>query len=135
MSNSAKETALQVLHESSIGVMATNNNGVPNSRYMTFSYIEAQLYTVAKQDSSVVQELKANPNTHILLGYEGDGLTDTFLEIEGHAVVTINDLVKQQLLEKYPAASMDDLVVLQVTPTNMRIMNKNGKNQEDVHLN
>lgn len=134
MSNTAKDTALQILNENSIGVMATNNEGRPNSRYMTFTYIDNKLYTVAKQDSAVVNELKENASTHILLGYESDGLLETFLEIEGNAVTTLHDIVKQQLLEKYPAANEGEFVVLQVTPIRMRIMNKNGKNQEEVHL-
>lgn len=134
MSNTAKETALQILNENSIGVMATNNDGIPNSRYMTFTYIENKLYTMAKQDSAVVNELKENASTHILLGYESDGLLETFLEIEGNAMTTLHDIVKQQLLEKYPVANEEELVVIQVTPTRMRIMNKNGKNQEEVHL-
>lgn len=134
MSTSAKETALQILKENEIGVMATNNSGVPNSRYMTFMYIDSMLYTVAKQDSTVVQELKVNPATHILLGYEGEGILETFIEIEGHAATTLHDIVKQQLLEKYPAAASEEFVVIQITPSRMRIMNKNGENQEEVHL-
>lgn len=130
---SAKETALQVLQGSSVGVMATNNNGTPNSRYMTFMYMESKLYTAAKQDATVVQEIAANPATHILLGYEGENVLETFLEIEGHALVTTNDVVKNQLLEKYPA-NADELVLIQVTPTKARIMNKSGEQQEDVHL-
>ena len=134
MSNSNKEIALQILNENSIGVMATNNNGIPNSRYMTFHYVESKLYTVAKEDSDVVREIKEYGGTHILLGYENDGILDTFLEIEGNAATTLNDVVKQQLLEKYSAHEHGNYVLIQVTPTRMRIMNKNGKNQEEVHL-
>lgn len=132
MSN--RDIALQILNENSIGVMATNNNGVPNSRYMTFHYVESKLYTVAKKDSVVVREIIEYGNTHILLGYESDGLFETFLEIEGNATTTIHDIVKQQLLEKYPSHAADEYVVIQITPERMRIMNKNGKNQEEVHL-
>lgn len=135
MENASKEIALQILNENNIGVMATNNGGRPNSRYMTFEYVENKLYTVAKQNSDVVNELKEIAATHILLGYESDGLFETFLEIEGNTAITFNDNVKRQLLEKYPADTDEELVVIQVTPTRMRIMNKNGKNQEEVHLN
>lgn len=131
---SATEIALQILQENSIGVMATNNNGTPNSRYMTFTFVESKLYTAAKKDSTAVTEIEANPATHILLGYEGEDVLKTFLEIEGHAVVTTNDVVKNQLLEKYPAVAAEELVVIQVTPTRARIMNKSGEQQEDVHL-
>lgn len=132
MSN--RDIALQILNENSIGVMATNNNGVPNSRYMTFHYVESKLYTVAKNDSVVVREISEYGNTHILLGYESDGLFETFLEIEGNATVTVQDRIKNQLLEKYSAHADDEYVLIQITPTRMRIMNKNGKNQEEVHL-
>lgn len=132
MSN--KEIALQILNENSIGVMATNNNGMPNSRYMTFHYVESKLYTVAKEDSDVVREITEYAGTHILLGYESNGLLETFLEIEGNAATTLNDVVKRQLLEKYSEHEDGNYVLIQVTPTRMRIMNKNGKNQEEVHL-
>ncbi|MER2119670.1 MAG: pyridoxamine 5'-phosphate oxidase family protein [Solibacillus sp.] len=134
MSKSNKEIALQILNENSIGVMATNNNGVPNSRYMTFHYVESKLYTVALEDSDVVREITEYGGTHILLGYESDGLLETFLEIEGNAATTLNDVVKQQLLEKYPEHGDGNFVLIQVTPTRMRIMNKNGKNQEEIQL-
>lgn len=131
---SATETAHQILQDRSVGVMATNHNGMPNSRYMTFMYVGSKLYTVAKTDSSVVQEIADNPATHILLGYEGEGVLDTFLEIEGHAIVATNDVVKQKLLEKYPAATAEELVVIQVTPTRARVMNKSGEQQEEAHI-
>ncbi|MGN7477495.1 pyridoxamine 5'-phosphate oxidase family protein [Solibacillus silvestris] len=134
MSNRNRDIALQILNENSIGVMATNNNGVPNSRYMTFHYVESKLYTVAKRDSAVVREIAEYGSTHILLGYESDGIFETFLEIEGNATTTLHDVVKQQLLEKYPAHADEDFVVIQITPLRMRIMNKDGKNQEEVHL-
>ena len=134
MSKSNKEIALQILNENSIGVMATNNNGVPNSRYMTFHYVESKLYTVALEDSDVVREITEYGGTHILLGYESDGLLETFLEIEGNAATTLNDVVKQQLLEKYPEHADGNFVLIQVTLTRMRIMNKNGKNQEEIQL-
>ncbi|MGE7983516.1 pyridoxamine 5'-phosphate oxidase family protein [Solibacillus sp. NPDC093137] len=134
MSKSNKEIALQILNENSIGVMATNNNGVPNSRYMTFDYVQSKLYTVALEDSEVVREITEYGGTHILLGYESDGLLETFLEIEGNAATTLNDAVKQQLLEKYPEHADGNFVLIQVTPTRMRIMNKNGKNQEEIQL-
>lgn len=129
----ATETALQILQGSSVGVMATNNNGTPNSRYMTFLYVESKLYTAAKHDSAVVKEIEANAATHILLGYEGENVLETFLEIEGHAIVAMNDIVKNQLLEKYPG-NADELVVIQVTPTRARVMNKSGEQQEEVHF-
>ena len=134
MSKSNKEIALQILNENSIGVMATNNNGVPNSRYMTFDYVQSKLYTVALEDSEVVREITEYGGTHILLGYESDGILETFLEIEGNAATTLNDVVKQQLLEKYPDHADGKFVLIQVTPTRMRIMNKNGKNQEEIQL-
>ncbi|WP_339172943.1 pyridoxamine 5'-phosphate oxidase family protein [Solibacillus sp. FSL R5-0691] len=134
MSKSNKEIALQILNENSIGVMATNNNGVPNSRYMTFDYVESKLYTVALEDSDVVREITEFGGTHILLGYEGEGMLETFLEIEGNAATTLNDAVKQKLLDKYPKHADGNFVLIQVTPTRMRIMNKDGKNQEEIQL-
>jgi general stress protein 26 len=134
MSKSTNEIALQILNENHVGIMATNNAGKPNSRYMTFLYFENKLYTAAEQNSTVVKEIKENSSTHILLGYENEGLLETFLEIEGDAQTTLHDVVKQELLKIYPVANQQDFEVIQVTPTRMRIMNKNGKNQQEVHF-
>ena len=134
MSKSANEIALQILNESHYGIMATNNGGMPNSRYMTFLYFQNKLYTAAKQNSTVVNEINRNASTHILLGYEKDDILETFLEIEGDAQTTLNDVVKQEWLKVYPANNEQEYEVIQVTPTRMRIMNKNGKNQQDVHF-
>ena len=131
MSQSTKKIALQILNGNHIGIMATNNGGKPNSRYMTFVYFEKKLYTTAKPDAEVVNEIKENASTHILLGYENDDVLDTFLEIEGNAQMTHQDTVKQELMKIYPAAD-EQFAVIEVTPTSMRIMNKKGKNQQDV---
>ena len=102
MENASKEIALQILNENNIGVMATNNGGRPNSRYMTFEYVENKLYTVAKQNSDVVNELKEIAATHILLGYERGSvkagkyadfviLDKNILDYQGEELRTIGD--------------------------------------------
>ena len=43
-----------------------------------------------------MEELQKNPNTHILLGYEGKGFGDSFLEIEG----TVERIQEERMKEK-----------------------------------
>ena len=83
MAKSAKETAQKILDESFIGTMATVQGNKPHSRYMTFFNNDFILYTATSTDTHKVDELQANPHTHILLGYEGKGFGDAYLEIEG----------------------------------------------------
>ena len=69
-----------------VGTMATVEGKKPHSRYMTFFNDNFILYTATSKKTHKVEELQQNPNTHILLGYEGQGLGDGFLEIEGTVI-------------------------------------------------
>ena len=134
MGKSSKEIALEVLQQNDIGVLATNHNGRPNSRFMTFQFDSSKLYTIAESDSTVVQELADKPNVHIVIGYESESIFKTFLEIEGHAAFTENEKVKKLLLEKYPASTTEEWKLIEITLVKIRIMNKNGKNKEEVSI-
>ena len=83
---SAKETALKILDSSNVGTMATVYKVKPHSRYMTFFHDDFTLYTATSNETDKVEELEKNPYTHILIGYDGDGVGDTYLEILGKAI-------------------------------------------------
>lgn len=131
------ESAKKILDESMIGTMATVQDGKPFSRYMTFFNDGFTLYTATSKKTDKVDELEANPHTHILIGYEGDGFGDDYLEIMGTA--TISD--DEGLIDKVWNDSMNgwfdgpddpNLVILKVEPDAMRVMNKKGQPPQDI---
>ena len=137
MGTSLKDQALEILEKHHIGVMATVNNGKPDSRYMTFAHDGFTLYTVTPTEAGKVEELRKNPHTHILYGYENEELGQTFLEIEGTVSETKADDMKEQVLAKLNPQYKQDaesMLLLKIEPIRMRFMNKSGDNQEEVEL-
>ena len=134
-----KAAAQKILDESMVGTMATVQGGKPFTRYMTFFNDGFTLYTATSKQTDKVDELEANPHTHILIGYEGEGFGDDYLEIMGTAEVTddegLIDKVWNEALEGYFDGPDDpNLVILKVRPDAMRVMNKKGQPPQDVSL-
>ncbi|WP_424236723.1 pyridoxamine 5'-phosphate oxidase family protein [Bhargavaea ginsengi] len=132
-----KATAQKILDESMVGTMATVQGGKPFTRYMTFFNDGFTLYTATSKQTDKVDELEANPHTHILIGYEGEGFGDDYLEIMGTAEVTddegLIDKVWNDAMESYFEGPDDpNLVILKVQPDAMRVMNKKGQPPQDV---
>ena len=135
MEPSLKDQALEILEKHHIGVMATVNNGKPDSRYMTFAHDGFTLYTVTPKEAGKVDELRKNPHTHILYGYENEELGQTFLEIEGKASEAKDNHMKERVLSKLDSKYAKDaasMLLLKIEPTRLRFMNKSGDNREEV---
>lgn len=135
----AKETARKILDESYVGTMATVEQGKPFSRYMTFFNEDFTLYTATSRETDKVEELEKNPNTHILIGYDGDGFGDEYLEIMGTVTISDEDSLKEKVwnehMKPYFTGPDDpDLVILRVTPESMRLMNKKGEEPKDIQF-
>ncbi|BAQ08678.1 pyridoxamine 5'-phosphate oxidase family protein [Sporosarcina sp. FSL W7-1349] len=135
----AKETARKILDESHIGTMATVQQNKPHSRYMTFFNDGFTLYTVTSKKTEKVDELEQNPHTHILIGYEGDGFGDAFLEIQGTVEISqgenMIDKVWNEYMEVWFEGPNDpNLVILKITPEAIRVMNKKGEPPQDVQI-
>lgn len=137
--DTAKETAQKILDESYIGTMATVKQNKPHSRYMTFFNDGFTLYTATSKKTEKVEELDQNPNTHILIGYEGEGFGDAYLEIMGTVEISqddgIIDKVWNEHMEPWFKGPDDpDLVILKITPQALRVMNKKGEPPQDVQI-
>ena len=135
----AKETARKILDESYVGTMATVQSGKPFSRYMTFFNENYTLYTATSKKTDKVEELEQNPNTHILIGYEGEGFGDVYLEIMGTVTISDEESMKEKVwnehMEPYFTGPDDpELVILKITPDSMRLMNKKGEQPQDIHF-
>nr|WP_089738786.1 pyridoxamine 5'-phosphate oxidase family protein [Gracilibacillus ureilyticus] len=128
-----------ILENCSLGTMATIQQDRPHSRYMMYSNDGLTLYTATSSETHKVDEIQKNPYTHILLGYEGDGFGDEYVEYQGK--VTINDSkdLKEELWNSYMKNWFDspddpDFIVLEIEPVEIRLMNKKGEAPKELVL-
>lgn len=133
----AKEQALKILNDNMIGTMATVQQNKPHSRYMTFFNDDCILYTATSKKTHKVEDIEQNPYTHILLGYDGNGLGDSFLEIEGKVEESDDESMKEKVWNDalkgwFEGPEDPDLVILKIVPTQVRVMNSKGKEPEVV---
>jgi len=139
LAKTAKEIALKILNKDFVGTMATVQNNKPHSRYMTFFNDEFTLYTATSRDSHKVDELRENPHTHILIGYEGKGFGDEYLEIEGTVEESKEESLKEKVLDHvsnkfFKGPDDPQLVILKITSTQIRLLNKKGEEPRMVEL-
>lgn len=139
MAKTAKETALKILKKDNVGTMATVSENKPHSRYMTFFNDDFTLYTATDKNTHKIEELRANPHTHILLGYEGKGFGDAYLEIEGTVEESHEASWKEKVLDRLMKTlpygpENPDVVILKITPTQIRLLNKKGEAPEMIEL-
>lgn len=134
-----KEKILKVLKEDFVGVLSTVENDKPYSRYMTFFNDEFTLYTATSADTEKVDEIEKNRNVHILLGYNGEGFGDSYVEISGTSEVSDSSELKKKVWNDHLKAWFDgpedpSYVVLQINPSSIRLMNNNGEPPEELTL-
>lgn len=120
-----------ILDNSSVGTMATVKQNKPHSRYMTFFHDSLNLYTATSKDTHKAEEIEENPNTHILLGYEGEGFGDEYVEYEGKVQITDSPELKKKLWNPYLKNWFDglndpDYIILEIKPIRISLMNKTG---------
>lgn len=135
----AKDTVKKILDESFIGTMATVDNNKPYTRYMTFMNDGLTLYTPTNKKTEKVDELKDNPYTHILLGYDGEGFGDAFVEYLGRVSISSDEGLKEkmwndQMKNWFEGPDDPNLVILKIEPESIRLMNKKGQPPEDIMI-
>ena len=131
-SQNLKEKITQVLGESKVGTLATVVGNKPHSRYMTFFNEDLTLYTPTSKETYKVEEVERNPYVHILLGYEGEGMGDAYIEVQGKASIREDQSLKEKFwnekMEKWIESPHDpDYIILEIKPETIRLMNDNGE--------
>lgn len=134
-----KQQALNILEDSLVGILSTVKDNKPHSRYMTFFHDEFTLYTPTSKKTQKVDELEENPNAHILLGYEGEGVGDAFLEIEGQMGMhddpgMIDKVWNDHLKGWFTGPDDPNLLILAIKPSRVRIINKKGEEPQTIEL-
>lgn len=134
-----KNKVLEVLEKRQTGVLASVKKNKPHSRYMTFYHDELTFYTPTSIETHKAEDIKENPNVHLLVGYEGEEYGDPYLEIEGTA--TIRD--DQGLKEKYWSEQMKhyfegpndpNYILLEIKPSLIRLMNTEEHEPQIIEL-
>ncbi|THG88475.1 hypothetical protein AJ85_03260, partial [Alkalihalobacillus alcalophilus ATCC 27647 = CGMCC 1.3604] len=75
-----------------------------------------------------VESIKQNPSVHILIGYTGDGLHDSYLEIEGQVELITDSKEKEKWWQDkwnhwFDGPNDPKYVLLKITPSIFRLMN------------
>ncbi|WP_409291917.1 pyridoxamine 5'-phosphate oxidase family protein [Peribacillus sp. SCS-37] len=134
-----KSKVMELLENNKIGTLATVQDGRPHSRYMTFFNEDLTLYTPTSKETSKTDEIENNPYVHILLGYNGEGYGDAYLEIEGKASVSSKESLKDELWKEnfenwFDGKDDPDYVVLEIKPESVRLMNIKDKDPQTLKL-
>ncbi|AKO93493.1 pyridoxamine 5'-phosphate oxidase family protein [Priestia filamentosa] len=132
-----KEKIAKVLENNKIGTLATIEGNKPNSRYMTFFNDDLTLYTPTSKETHKTEEIEKNSNVHILLGYDGKGLGDSYVEIEGTAEIYEDQKMKNELWEDefehwFDGKDDPNYIILKITPSQIRLMNEKGQKPQTV---
>ncbi|MFQ3545104.1 pyridoxamine 5'-phosphate oxidase family protein [Halobacillus rhizosphaerae] len=135
-----KKKIYNVLDQHKVGTLATVKNNKPHSRFMTFSNDdEFTFYTPTSSETHKTDEIEKNPNVHILIGYEGEGNGDAYLEVEGQAKVREDQKIKDWLwseeMERWFSSKQDtNYIVLEIYPESIRLMNADANTPETLEL-
>jgi general stress protein 26 len=132
-----KEKIAKVLENNKIGTLATIEGNRPNSRYMTFFNDDLTLYTPTSKETHKTEEIEKNSNVHILLGYDGKGFGDSYVEIEGTAEIYEDQKMKNELWEDefehwFDGKDDPNYIILKITPSQIRLMNEKGQKPQTV---
>ncbi|MCY8232019.1 pyridoxamine 5'-phosphate oxidase family protein [Priestia endophytica] len=132
-----KEKIAKVLENNKIGTLATIEGNKPNSRYMTFFNDDLTLYTPTSKETHKTEEIEKNSNVHILLGYDGKGFGDSYVEIEGTAEIYEDQKMKNELWEDefehwFDEKDDPNYIILKITPSQIRLMNEKGQKPQTV---
>ncbi|MGG4266655.1 pyridoxamine 5'-phosphate oxidase family protein [Peribacillus simplex] len=137
--NQLKEKVLNIIGDYKIGVLSSIENDKPHSRYMTFFNEGLTLYTPTSANTEKIDEIEKNPNVHILIGYENEGLGDSYLEISGTSEINDSQELKDKLWNEsfknwFEGPKDPNYLILQIKPESIRLMNNNGQPPQELTL-
>lgn len=130
---------LDILEEHKVGTLATVVDNKPHSRYMTFFNDELMLYTPTNKNTHKAEEIDENPNVHILLGYEGEGYGDSYIEFEGKASISEDKELKDKIWNDhmknwFEGPNDPNYIVLAIKPNKIRLMNSEHESPQTLEV-
>ncbi|MCA1032612.1 pyridoxamine 5'-phosphate oxidase family protein [Bacillus timonensis] len=131
MSSDLKSKIVEIMDKHQVGTLATIRNSRPYSRFMLFFHEDTTLYTCTNKETHKVDDVANNPYVHVLLGYEGKGWEDSYVEIEAKASVEESSELKQKfwtdkLSEWLSGPDDPNFVLLKLEPEKIRYIEKAG---------
>lgn len=134
-----KEKVLEIISAHKNGVLSSIENNKPHSRYMTFYSEGLTLFTPTKLDTEKIEEIEENPSVSVLLGYEGKGQNDAYVEISGVAKINKSQDLKTKFWEEtfnqwFDGPEDPNYVFIQIQPEIVRILNIQGVLSEELVL-
>ncbi|MEN2767067.1 pyridoxamine 5'-phosphate oxidase family protein [Ornithinibacillus xuwenensis] len=130
----------KIIEENKVGTMATIKNNRPHTRFMTFFHEDLTLYTATSTETDKVEEVEENPYTHILIGYQGEGYGDQYVDYHGKVSINNSEELKQKLWTDNMAPWFDGpqdpaYTILEIKPELVRLMpNQTGEEPKEVQL-
>ncbi|WP_059103568.1 pyridoxamine 5'-phosphate oxidase family protein [Shouchella shacheensis] len=133
----AKERALAIMDDYKVGSLATVKNGKPHSRYMTFFHEKFTLFTPTSKETYKTEEVEENPAIHVLLGYDGEGFGDEFIEFQGKAVIREGKEWRERFWNDtmglyFDGPEDESMIILELQPETIRLMNSKDDTPETV---
>ncbi len=134
-----KEQALKVISNHRLGVLSTVENNKPHLRYMTFFNEELTLYTPTKRSTEKIEEIKKNPACAVLLGFEGKGQEDAYVQITGTASINDSEHLRSKFWDNsfhqwFAGKDDPNYVFIQVDPQIIRIFNTKGEQLQELTM-
>ncbi len=134
-----KSTVEKIFKESPVGTMATVKGNKPHSRYMLFFHRGLKLYTATNKDTDKTEEIEENPYTHILIGYEGEGFGDEYVEYQGKVSFNHSEELKKEFWNDDMKLYFDgpddpEYLILEIEPLQVRLMNKKGEPPQELDM-
>ncbi|SIS57264.1 pyridoxamine 5'-phosphate oxidase family protein [Salimicrobium flavidum] len=135
-----KERVSNILRNHNVGTLATVKNNKPHTRYMTFQHDEnLTLFTPTNKETYKAEEIDGNPFVHILIGYEGEGSGDAYLEIQGQAQIREDQDIKTRIWNEHMKHWFDgkedpEYIVLEIFPETIRLMNDSEDTPEQLDM-
>ncbi|WP_156290066.1 pyridoxamine 5'-phosphate oxidase family protein [Oceanobacillus salinisoli] len=137
--NEIRANIEKILNESHTGTMATVKGNKPHSRYMTFFHRDLKLFTPTDKHTDKTEEIDENPYTHIIIGYEGEGFGDEFVEYQGKVSFNQSEKLKKEFWNEDMKLYFDgpddpNYLILEIEPIGIRLMNKKDGEPKELEI-
>lgn len=134
-----KNKVLSIFDSHYVGTLSTVKDNKPHSRFMTFFNDELTLMTPTSKETHKVEDIEQNKNVHVLLGYDGEGWHDRFVEVQGQVTIDDSKETKEKLwgdeLKRWFDSPEDpNYIVLKIKPDTIRLMNEGENTPETLEL-
>ncbi|GGI45919.1 general stress protein 26 [Paenibacillus marchantiophytorum] len=128
-----EEQIVKVLDANQICSFATVDGKKPKVRYMALFHDGLTIYLATNKKTDKVDELRENPNVHILVGYDGKASSE-ILQIQATAAISNDNALREKLwndeLKQWFEGPHDpEFVVLEISPSSIEYTNGDSKPQ------